>query len=142
MGIKDIKKALKALDGASVEIGWFDSNRYNNDIPVAAVAAWNNLGTPTMPARPFMTKAIHDGNATVGALVEQNTKAMVDGNMSPDVYLHNIGLHYETAVVDSIVNGGWQKNADSTIAKKGFDAPLRDSKIMMQTVTHEISIKE
>lgn len=142
MGIKEISSLLKSLDGASVDIGWFESNRYPSGIPVATVAAWNELGTKTSPSRPFVRKAVADGNATIGKLIEVDIKKLMAGALSPEQHLHRIGMHYETAVVDSITKGGWEANAPSTVAKKGYDAPLRDTKRMLQSVTHEISIKE
>lgn len=142
MAIKDVSAALSKLNGATVEIGWFSSNRYNTGVPVAAVAAWNELGTEKMPSRPFMRKAIADGNESVGALVAHDMNSILQGNLTADQHLHRIGMHYESAVVESIVGGSWVPNSESTIKRKGFDAPLRDTKIMMQTVTHEISMKE
>lgn len=142
MNIGDIIEAMKKLDGQSVEIGWFESNLYNNGVPVAYVAACNELGTPDakypIPARPFMRKAMGAANKTVGARIQTDVAAMLEGKLTAEQIMHRIGMHYETAIVTSIKGGGWQNNSDATIARKGFDSPLRDSGIMWQTVTHEI----
>jgi hypothetical protein len=176
--------ALKAVEGKTVEAGWFESNRYSDGTSVAYIAKilndgalikvpereqkiyrsineatglFNNGGrfvkasksnymtTHTVaayniiiPARPFMDKAQKDFEKSLPELQKKLGKRFLEGKLSADGMLNQIGLHLEGLIVDSMNNGGWAPNAKSTIARKGFDKPLKHWGTMIQTVTYKI----
>ena len=87
------KKALRGIDGHMVEAGWFETARYKAGKgispdqvgkSIAQVARWNELGTATIPARPFMryaqalfNKDRHEIQARVGKkLIEGKSDAV------------------------------------------------------------------
>ena len=146
MSMKDVSDMLKKLHGKSCEIGWFESNKYTNGVPVASVAAWNDLGVTDeegkvlIPSRPFVRTAIADGNASVDDEVKRSFNLVIQRKITPDQVLGRVGLHFEAAIVDSIKNGGWVANAESTVARKGFDKPLIGvTGLLWQSVTHKTS---
>ncbi|WVW37743.1 virion morphogenesis protein [Aeromonas phage Gekk3-15] len=141
--MKDLSKALKSMHGRSVEAGWFESAKYSDGTPVAAVAAWNELGTPDanypIPPRPFMRKALMDANATIDQRLQRDVTRMLEGDFTPDQVLARVGQHYVSSIVDSIKNGNWQGNSDATIANKGFDKPLIHSGDMWKEATFNVT---
>lgn len=66
-------------------------------------------------------------------------RKLINGEITPEQALKQIGGAMEGEIIDSIKNGGWQKNADSTIKAKGFDKPLIDTATMFKTVTSKVS---
>ena len=54
MKLRDLKKRMKSLEEYSAQAGWFESARYDDGVPVAQVAIYNEYGTSRIPPRPFM----------------------------------------------------------------------------------------
>lgn len=70
------------LKGANqqLQVGWFEGAKYTDSTPVAQVAAWNEFGTKTAPARPFMRPASDDNRAKwVQAYMATARKWLRDG---------------------------------------------------------------
>lgn len=149
-------EALRAMKGASVEAGWFDTARYKAGkdvpekmvgVPVAKVARIQEFGasiqrgehTIIIPARPFMRLAYKNFKEKHAAIQKKLAAKMARGDIDAKAAMKQIGLFMEGCIVDSIKNGGWQPNAPSTVAKKGFDTPLIDSAQMWQSVSSQVS---
>lgn len=92
-----------------------------------------------IPPRPFMRKSWKDFEKSYPDLQKKLGKQFLNGEISADGMLNQIGLHLEGLIVESMNNGGWTPNAKSTIARKGFDKPLKHWGTMIQTVTYKIS---
>ncbi|WP_249204677.1 hypothetical protein [Burkholderia cenocepacia] len=104
---------------------------------MALVGFWNEYGTDDIPPRPaFRTTAIAQASRwakIVGVTLQRN-----GGDFGAALRLAG-----EAAVVDiQATIGAWTDppNADSTIAKKGFDGPLRGSAAapMQHAVAYDI----
>lgn len=95
--------------------------------------------TIVIPARPFMRLAYSNFKKSLPDLQKKLGKQFLDGKITADQMLGQIGLHLESLIIDSMQNGGWTPNAKSTIANKGFDKPLKHWGTMMQTVTFKVS---
>ena len=115
--------------------GKFVSKDKSNYATEHHVAAYNIV----IPPRPFMRKAGEDFKKSLPELQKKLGKKFLNNEITADQMLNQIGLHLEGLIVDSMNNGGWIKNADSTIARKGFDKPLKHWGTMIQTVTYKIS---
>ena len=64
------------------------------------------------------------------------------GKITGEVALKSIGLEVQGLIQDSIKNGNWEKNADSTIAaKKGKGQELIETGSMLRAVSFEIRRK-
>jgi hypothetical protein len=148
-----LKSLKNAGAGMTVEAGWFASARYqskdkNNSVgvPVAYIARIQEFGatikrgktTIVIPARPFMRGAWSDFNRIRVEKQVKIARQIVEGKINVEQALAQIGLVMEGCIVNSIKKGGWQGNAKSTIAKKGFDKPLIDTAQMWQAVTSKV----
>jgi hypothetical protein len=160
---------LQKLGQLKVQVGWFESNRYpngeeakpetkaeakerkttgrgNQGIPVAQVAYWNEYGTVTSPARPFMRLADYLVQRSMLEVKDKLIQKMSRGQLTPEQVMGQFGLFVEAAIVDSIKNGGWAANSPVTvngsangfIKGKGFNAPLIDTGLMWKSVVSKV----
>lgn len=147
MSLKNHIAILKGMNNATVESGWFETARYPDGTSVAYVMAVNELGyvadggQEIIPARPHIQLAAHNCLPGARKIAEWGIIAIAQGTETPDAVMGKIGLHLEGEIVKSIRDGGWQPNAPSTIAKKGFDKPLIDSGLAWQSVSSKTSLQ-
>ncbi len=138
--------ALKRITGQvannkAVKVGFQDGATYpqaegaGNPVYVAQVAFWDEYGTKRAPARPFFRTMITAKSPKWGDNLARLLKAS-DYNVEQSLGL--MGEAIKDQLQDSILNGGWQANAESTIAKKGFDKPLVEHGIMYRNVTYAV----
>lgn len=120
--IRDIER--KAQEGAHTRVGFLEGQTSENDasLPLAQVAAWNEFGTKTAPARPFMrdTVANHKGE-WAGDLKKLVKKNDYDVHQCMDA----MGDIMSTQIADQIRDGDYDKNSDLTNLLK-YRFPLND----------------
>lgn len=84
MKLHDLKKRMKSLEEYSAQAGWFESARYDDGVPVAQVAIYNEYGTSRIPPRPFMRPTVESKKGewarTTGKVVSQ----VLRGKMSAE----------------------------------------------------------
>ena len=82
-GGKKLRRLLREAGkgGVSgVKVGFFSTAKYQDGTPVAAVAAWNEFGTKTIPERPFFRNALAESERGVSRISSQagiDTEKMV-----------------------------------------------------------------
>lgn len=121
---------------SNVEVGFFESARYPNGTPVAAVAAWNEFGTKTIPERPFFRQAIaemQDGIVNILKAGIDPKEGVVDQQLA-----NRIGAYAQGQVQKSITKLDEPPNAPATVAAKGSSNPLIDKGTMRQSVTWKV----
>jgi hypothetical protein len=97
--------------------------------------------TIRIPPRPFMQLAYQKFLKKKKTIIPRLGEDLLKGKLKPDQVLAQIGMALEACIVDAIRDGGWAKNADSTIEQKGFDKPLIDTSQAWQGVTSEVNGK-
>ena len=142
-----LEKLSKMVNSAaSVDVGWPGGDTYPDGTPVAQVAAWNEFGTLRReidpdggediisirtPARPFFRNMVSEKSpkwgSAIGALLKKNE---FDAAKALGAAGEAIKGQLEQSIVDFTTPG----NAPSTIARKEFDAPLRDTKRMLRSI--------
>lgn len=140
LGYKRIFKDIKDLDGKGVKVGIMGGESVDG-VAIVDYAVWNEFGTKTIPARPFMqhTADLH-ADETIqysGFLIGR----MIDGAIKPDKLLKNLGEFYVKRMKMVVRNAKeWaQENADSTIARKGSSSPLIDIGRMVNAINYEVT---
>lgn len=91
-----------------------------------------------VPARPFMRLAWTNFYNDRAKIQKNIANGLVSGKIKPDDALAQMGLILEGYIAKSIRNGNWAPNAPSTIAKKGFNKPLIDSALMLQSLSSKV----
>ena len=134
-----LAKALQRLQQENVvlRVGIIESATYPDGESVAQVAFWNEYGTATTPPRPFFRQTIRDNKAG-WSLSVQNLLKSHDAEMA----LNLLGQHIQGQLVQTINGWAAPPNAAATVAKKGFNAPLRDTMQMARTINYEVGSDE
>ncbi|CAH6969066.1 conserved hypothetical protein [Vibrio chagasii] len=102
--LKQLGKSLKEADSKNLQVGWFESAKYDDNTPVAAIAAQNEFGNPklSIPARPFIRPTVAEKQSHWEASMAALAERVVNGSMSMDDALHSLGLlvsgHIKTAI--------------------------------------------
>ena len=152
-----LKAALEKLSGKAkvVRVGFLEEATYPNadgePLPVAQVAYWNEYGTTGeidvegggffhhIPLRPFFRKTIAEHSSEWG---KQAAQLLKSNNYDVDVALNKLGDHIAGQITETIRTYKEPSNAQSTIKKKGFNAPLRETGTMARLISYEVSDDE
>lgn len=140
-----LKAALEKLSGKAkvVRVGFLEEATYPNadgeSLPVAQVAYWNEYGTEDIPPRPFFRKTIAENSPDWG---KQAAQLLKSNNYDVDITLNKLGEHIKGQVTEAILTYEDPPNAPSTIKKKGFNAPLRDTGTMSKLISYEVGDDE
>ena len=67
-----IRRAKAAKSIKAVEVGFFETAKYPDGTPVAAVAAWNEFGHQDVLERPFFRNAISDSKKELLEVLVEN----------------------------------------------------------------------
>lgn len=116
-----------------VRVGFFPDSRYDGNTSVAQVARYNEFGAG-VPARPFMRPAVHQRKTDLTNLLHKQYRQALRDNQDTLEVLERFGEYVKGIIQEQIVNTNEPPNAPSTIKKKGFNAPLRDTLIMLHSV--------
>jgi hypothetical protein len=114
---------------------------YEDGPAVAEVAAWNELGTPGTPPRPFMRQSIDNNTGRIKTMCSLQLQELVNGVKTADEIMRAIGALQVGLIQHEIRSGGFAANAPATIKRKKSDKPLIDTGHMRQSVHYVIKQK-
>ena len=147
-----LSKVMGDANNKSLQVGWFESAKYGDGVPVAGIAAQNEYGNPKMgiPPRPFLRNTIESQSPTWSKIIEQGASAVVAGSHSIENVLNKLGLKAAADIKNGISSGNFtplkQSTIDARLRKKAdgktvgsLDKPLVEEAIMINTITHEVS---
>lgn len=138
---RKFQKMLKELAEKEVRVGFQAGKAYEEDgTDICDIAAWNELGTVHIPARPFLRMSVDDNVAKINNFMQQQKKNLVKG-IDAEQVLKEIGIFQKDLIQEKITDGDFAPNAPSTVAKKGSSKPLIDTGRMRQSVNYEIKQK-
>ena len=145
-GGKKLRRLLREAGkgGVSgVKVGFFSTARYEDGTPVAAVAAWNEFGTKTIPERPFFRNALAESERGVSNILAKgiDTKKMV----VDEQLAGRVGEYVQGEIQAGIIALNDPPNSPKTIAQKrkklhgkkgtgGGETPLIDTGAMLDAV--------
>lgn len=138
LGWKDIMHGFRRLNGKTIKAGVLEgAGSEANGASIAEVATYNEYGTSRIPSRPFIAIATDESKGW-----QSEVKKQVGGiTSSADVNgaLNTIGEQMKKNIKNVIGDRSKLKpNAPSTIAKKGFDAPLIDTGKLQEAIDFEV----
>jgi len=112
---------------------------YAEGTSIVDVAVFNEFGTETIPARPFMRRTEELYSDRLQGFVLALAKGVMSGLVHPSTILDQIGLRYQSWVRQTIRDAyQWAApNAPSTIARKGSSKPLIDTGRLHGAVNYE-----
>lgn len=130
---KYLSNLAKRMSG-EVEVGFLEGATYPDGTPVAAVAFWNEYGA-SGPPRPFFRRMIAAESPSWGAKV---AVAARHTNNDGAKVLALMGEDIEGALKQSINDLTDPPLAPSTIKRKGFDKPLIEHAVMVNSTGYRV----
>lgn len=106
-------------------------------VDMAQIAMFNELGTSTAPARPFLRDSVDENEDVIRDQCGKELKKLTTGATAETV-LKRVGALGVRLVQEKIVSGSFKPNAPSTIRKKVSDKPLIDTDHMRQSVKYVV----
>lgn len=119
-----------------MKVGIMGAKTYPDGQKVAFVGFVNDQGVPhkNIPARPFFRETVFRNQAVIPKMA-----AALLANNDPETVLRLIGEHMVDEFKESVMTWSDPPNAESTIAAKGYDAPLRaKDKLLRNSFSYEI----
>lgn len=138
---KKFEKMLKEIAEKEVRVGFQHGKATEEDgADICDIAAWNELGTVHIPARPFLRMSVDDNLTKINSFLQSKKKQLASG-VSAEQILKEIGIFQKDLIQEKITYGDFAPNAESTVKKKGSSKPLIDTGRMRQSVNYEIKAK-
>lgn len=132
------QQMLRDLAKLEVRIGFQQGDATEEDgTDICDVAAWNELGTVNMPARPFLRRSVDDNEGRINSFLQSKKRDLINGRSGEQI-LKEIGIFQKDLIQEKISSGDFAPNAPSTARKKGSSKPLIDTGRMRQSVNYVI----
>lgn len=134
-------RELDKLGKMDVQIGFqHGASREENGADVCDVAAFNELGTETIPSRPFLRDSVDDNEDEIVKFLQSKVVDIIHGKTAEQV-LKEIGVFQKDMVQTTIEDGYFEPNSEATIRRKGSSHPLIDTGTMKNSVNFVIKKK-
>lgn len=117
-----------------VKAGVMAGSKYPDGTSVATVAYKNEYGWKNIPSRAFIRTTVREQKSAWVELTKKGIKA----GYTLEHTLNLIGASMQTEIQYSIMTFTNPPNAPATIAIKGYDAPLRQSLLLHDSIKYEV----
>lgn len=142
-----LEQILKEIESKQVQVGWFETSKYEDGTPVAYVATIQEFGHGAIPARPFMRPTMQQQREEWKSTLKKGFKRVVNDQMDAEEMLLAFGLSAAGDVASSIEAVTAPPLSQATLearqAKKKTEGvsnkPLVDTGQMIQSVTAQVS---
>ena len=134
--LRDIASKLKT--GGTVRVGFLENATYPDGTSVAMIATIQEFGAPSrnIPPRPFFRRMIADKASSWPDAIAANLKAT---NYDVNLTLNRVGAGIAGQLQLSIRDLTDPPLAASTVRAKGFDKPLIDTAVMINSPQWEVN---
>ena len=124
-----------AFDNSIMQVGIVDDTTvYPDGTKVIDVARWNEFGTNKIPARPAFRRSISRTSPKLAAMGAEQARDMLHGRLRFDVAARRLAKVLVEDMKKAVESFRTPPNAPSTIAKKGFNNPLIETRLMVRTI--------
>ncbi|QDJ52811.1 hypothetical protein [Bordetella hinzii] len=140
-GLQQHARLARALNGRGVKFGiQADAGKDpETGADLLDIAVYNEYGTETVPARPFMRDFAEKNGKALGQAMDRMAAAVQGGQLALDAALDQLGTFAEKHQKAHVQQSKkWAKpNAPATVKKKGSDVPLIDQGLMVGAIRYE-----
>ncbi len=133
---KLLEIANRVSEPGVLRVGFLEGATYPDGTPVPLVAAINEYGTATQPARPFFRQMIASKSARWGVKLG---RILAANGYRGQQSLMLMGEGIRSQLQESIRTFKGAPLAQSTVDAKGFDKALIDTSVMINAVDYEVS---
>lgn len=134
LGFDAMIEGITQLVGSGAKVGLLPPSSQE----VIDRGAWNEFGTATIPARPFMRNAVDSNTDTVDALLVGALVNAIEGNGAGAT---DVAVGIQKLVKDQIqTSPSWAiPNTLETVILKGHDHPLIDTGEMLDSISFVVT---
>lgn len=125
----------KVTNASTVEVGFLENSTYPDGTSVPMVAAIQEFGSGNIPSRPFFRGMINDKSPEWPDAV---AGLLVDNDYDAKRTLEQTGAAIKGQLQEAITEFVGVPLSPKTIARKGFDAPLRETGHMLNSVDYKV----
>lgn len=139
-GMAQYLKQVQALDGHGVKSGIRANtgNYIEGHTDIIDVALWNEFGTDTIPARPFIRGFQDRNKQALGTLMDRTADLVVSGKQAGAALKEMGSVVQEMQQTHVKASKSWAvPNAPSTVKKKGSDKPLINHAVLVNAIRYE-----
>jgi hypothetical protein len=132
LGYAALRKRLQAADGLDVAVGLLEPDQ-------ALKGVLNEFGTPTIPARPWLSVAVDSNDSQLSSAMGSAVMAVADGAPAR-VAVGTLG-NFVADLARQVILGqevGGPALAPATVARKGSDDKLIDTGVMVGSIESEV----
>lgn len=135
LGYEAMSEALAEMAGAVIETGLFDREQ-------ASKGAWNEFGTSSIPARPWLSVVADNNKPALGDAMVTATDEALDGTpvMTALMMAGDTCADIAKSILGTGDVGG-PPLAPSTVAAKGNAAKLVDTGAMRDAIESKVEVK-
>lgn len=111
---------------------------YGDGQSVMTIGATHEYGAGKNPERSFLRVPFDDKKDEIGAQITQQFIAIAEGRRDAVVSLSRVGIAAVNIVKEAFRTGGfgkWPKLAPATVAAKGFDDILEDTRVLRNSIS-------
>lgn len=151
LGFDEIQKQVALLDGSYVLVGFQEGETTRNQVKgqrlkkgglsMPEIAAVNEFGNDSIPARPFMSTSFDENRAKINKAIQGEYGKILDGKSTTAKSLGLIGLLGVSFIQRKIRSIVSPPNSPRTIAIKKSSKPLIDFGQMVQSVRSKVVIQ-
>ena len=151
LGMGDIERELTKLNGSYVLVGFQegsvtksqtkDGRKKKAGLSMPEIAAANEFGTNTIPARPFMRTSSDENKQRIDTAIQGEYVKITQGKSTVKRSLTALGVFMVDKIKMKIRAIQSPPNSPRTIAKKKSSKPLIDFGQMIQSVHAKVVIQ-
>lgn len=138
-GYRAFAESLRALAAQGVELA-VGLPKERTPADLIAIAAYNENGTATIPARPFLRTTLDRNGSRYSRRISDALGAAIDGWRSGrdtlPAEMERLGREIVTDIQGTIQNGMRPANAASTLRRKQDDRPLIRTGRLLRGITY------
>lgn len=144
---KRFLKELQKLSEKQVRVGLKrgkKGKRHNgtsSQTDLVDIALYNELGTSTIPSRPFLAQTVQMHEEEIKEMAATEVSQALLGEKDSQQAFEVIGEDVRKKVQNRIDEGQFVPNAPSTIKRKGHDHPLIDTGTMRDSISYTVCEK-
>lgn len=148
LGWNSIKQEIEKFGKMIIKVGIVEGSGEIDGVDIAYYAAVNEAGykdetgKTVIPSRPFIRSWIDSNENQILAVMQSVFRRVLTGQLSAEEAMKLIGEFVQSGIKKNITQGSFEKNADSTIKKKGSSRPLIDTGTMRNAIRYRVVKKK
>jgi hypothetical protein len=135
-------KRLKEIEKKYVTVGIHENKKYEDNTPVAMIAAIHEFGSDNVPERSFIRSSINENKSTIKKYIRLYLQQVLRLSMSVDTALASIGNVVAAKHKEKIVKGEFTPLSkvyyELKMKKLGKAYILRYTDTLLQSIDYEI----